>query len=155
MNIVIDVEKDPSEDTIIGKDPCQTPDDLKVKFPKIFSQPCELSVGNGWVPLVERLCYMLQRTYDFNKHMGYTQVTAVQVKQKYGSLRFYYSCETQIHPNENTKWSNWSSYVHGAVDFAEHMSGKTCEWCGQQGKGRAKGGYLFTSCDKHDLNRNQ
>jgi hypothetical protein len=148
-----EVEKDPSEDTIIGKDPCVTPDDLKKKFPKVFSQPCELSIGNGWVPLMERLCYLLQRTRDCNEHMGYTQVVAAQVKEKFAGLRFYYTTEKQVHLNDNTKWSDWDSYVRGAVDFAESMSYKTCEWCGQPGKVRNKQGYYFTSCDKHDHNK--
>lgn len=55
----MNIEKDESEETIIGKEPCIISEDLKKKFPKIFSQPCELSIGNGWVSLVERLCYML------------------------------------------------------------------------------------------------
>lgn len=80
--------------------------------------------------------------------MGYTQIVAAQVKEKFGSLRFYYKIPKQVHIS-NTKWSNWDSYVHGAVDFAESLSHKTCEWCGAPGQGRVMHGYYYTSCDTH------
>lgn len=48
------------------------------------------------------------------------QVVAVQVKEKYGTLRFYYD--------------GGDALVDGLVRMAESMSAKTCEICGDVGK---------------------
>jgi len=150
MKFEMDGWVDPSEKTILKVDLVET-EDLRTKYPAMFSQPCEISIGKGWIPLIDRLCSMLQRTHDYNQHMGYTQVTVLQVKQKFGGLRFYYSVPEQVHLSEKTKWSDWASYVHGAVDFAESMSHSICEQCGERGKGRDHHGYYYTSCDAHKL----
>lgn len=62
------------------------------------------------------------------------QVVASQVKEKYGTLRFY--------TNGNDE------YVDGLISMAESMSARTCETCGSPGKTR-RGGWVRTLCDKH------
>lgn len=142
---------DPSKDTILGNAPALSHDDLREKYPAIFSKKCEISVGEGWIPTLDRMCNLIQRHKDMNDHMGYTQVVAVQVKQKYGGLRFYYNSEPQVHLNDNTRWSDWRSWVDGVISMTEAMCRITCENCGAPGKGRVSGGYYYVSCDKHIL----
>jgi len=60
------------------------------------------------------------------------KVSIVQVKEKYGGLRFY------------TYGGN--DYVRGMIDFAESMSYKICECCGNPGKLSQKG-WWRTLCD--------
>ena len=67
-----------------------------------------------------------------------TQVVASQVKEKFGTLRFYYSGGDEV--------------VHGMVDLAESMSGVTCEVCGKPGTVRG-GGWIQTLCDEHSDGR--
>ncbi len=62
------------------------------------------------------------------------QVVAVQVKEKFGTLRFYYE--------------GGDEYVSGIVAMAESMSGRICEECGAEGKQRG-GGWIQTLCDTH------
>ena len=62
------------------------------------------------------------------------QVTLDQVKEKFGTLRFYYR--------------GGDEYIRGMVDMAESMSGITCEVCGNVGK-MHRGGWLRTLCDTH------
>lgn len=62
------------------------------------------------------------------------QVVAVQVKEKFGTLRFYYD--------------GGDEYISGLVTMAEWASSVTCETCGERGKIRG-GGWLYTACDKH------
>ena len=62
------------------------------------------------------------------------QVVAVQVKEKFGTLRFYYD--------------GGDEYISGLVAMAESMSGCTCEECGAPGKQRS-GGWIQTLCDEH------
>jgi len=60
------------------------------------------------------------------------QVVATQVKEKYGTLRFY------------TNGSD--DYVIGLIDMAESLSGVTCEDCGSHAK-TSGGGWVYTRCD--------
>jgi hypothetical protein len=59
------------------------------------------------------------------------QVTLDQVKEKFGTLRFYYS--------------GGDDYISGMVSLAESMSGVTCEGCGNVGERRG-GGWVHTYC---------
>jgi hypothetical protein len=63
------------------------------------------------------------------------QVTLDQVKEKFGTLRFYYT--------------GGDDYISGLVSLAESVSGITCEECGDAGEGR-NGGWIRTLCDKHE-----
>jgi len=62
------------------------------------------------------------------------QVVAVQVKEKFGGLRFYYSGGDQ--------------YIEGMVNLAENLAERTCDVCGAPGKLR-EGGWIVTRCDEH------
>jgi len=59
---------------------------------------------------------------------------AVQVKEKFGGLRFYVQAATDKHYNY--------------ISFAESMSYKTCEECGAPGKTYTDGWHM-TLCDIH------
>jgi len=60
--------------------------------------------------------------------------TVVQVKEKFGTLRFYIQAGTDAHYNY--------------ISFAEAMSGVTCETCGSPGKQLGRG-WVYTACEKH------
>ena len=62
------------------------------------------------------------------------QVVATQIKEKFGTLRFYYT--------------GGDDYVWGLEAMAESMSARTCEDCGNSGKLRS-GGWVRTLCDTH------
>ena len=62
------------------------------------------------------------------------QVTLDQVKEKFGTLRFYYS--------------GGDDYISGLVSMAESMSGVTCETCGKPGT-QTSGGWIKTACKEH------
>lgn len=93
------------------------------KYPKIFVQkdlgPKEtlmcfgISCGNGWYWLIDELCNCLKFHVDRN---NYSQVEAIQVKEKFGGLRFYTNCK--------------DNYLRGYINFAEHLSLSICETCG-------------------------
>lgn len=59
------------------------------------------------------------------------QVVAVQVKEKFGTLRFYYD--------------GGDEYIHGLAAMAEAMSARTCESCGVPAT-QSKGGWIKTMC---------
>lgn len=112
---------------------------LVEKYPKIFSQkglPPNQSLmcfgfecGDGWFGLLDALCECIQHYVDEG---NYHQVEATQVKEKYGTLRFYIN--------------GGDDYIWDVVEKAEIASGMVCEQCGRAGVLRGKG-WLFTMCD--------
>jgi hypothetical protein len=115
------------------------------KYPKIFRQKdldmkstCMcwgIEVGDGWYQLIDSLCSTIQNQCD---NSG-VQTEALQVKEKFGTLRFYITC--------------WDDYIYGAIDMAEKMSSHICENCGAVGKIRGAS-WLVTLCDKCEEQKN-
>jgi hypothetical protein len=65
------------------------------------------------------------------------QVVATQIKEKFGTLRFYYS--------------GGDEYIRGLDAMAASMSGVICEECGSPGTSRStkKQRWIRVLCDKH------
>ena len=134
-----------------------------------------LEVGDGWYNLIDTLCEALTYTYttsiqideEDGKRLGIEpfklegkdsyfliveppQVIAAQVKEKYGTLRFYYREEyseevislikTGKYPELQRTIDRYSDYINGIVHFAETASGRTCEDTGQPGELHVSGG---------------
>ena len=89
-------------------------------------------VGKGWFTLVELLHDFLQSIDPDYKLM--------QVKEKFGSLRFYYYTTFPIKSPEATAMDR-------LVRFAEALSARTCEECGNPGEGRFDSYWIVTLCD--------
>jgi len=118
------------------------------KYPKIFKHRNEsimetcmawgFECGSGWYNIIDTLCYQIQQHVDWkSKNLSEEekesfQVIADQVKEKFGTLRFYY------HGGDD--------FVEGLVNMAESMSSLTCERCGSPGIKRTKG-WIVTLCD--------
>lgn len=60
-----------------------------------------------------------------------SQLIATQIKEKFGTLRFYYF--------------GGDEYCEGVIDLAAYMSGCTCEECGKPGKS-TNGGWIKVRC---------
>lgn len=114
---------------------------LYTAYPKIFgqkdlsmSQTCMcwgICCGDGWYSILDNLCRIIQSHVDQHK---LPQVEAVQVKEKFGTLRFY--------------TNHVDDYIRGAICMAESMSSEVCETCGDKGK-LLGGGWYRTLCEKH------
>jgi hypothetical protein len=99
--------------------------------------------GDGWFDILRTLMGNIQHRIDWNNsnfEKGYTQyqqipqVTLDQVKEKFGTLRFYYT--------------GGDDYISGMVTMAESMSAITCETCGKPGT-QTRGGWIKTACVEH------
>lgn len=90
-----------------------------------------LDIGDGWLPLVEAL------VTDCEANGG----TVVQVKEKFGGLRFYYD---KPYDSPETFWKEFEKRVLDAEDASYNI----CERCGAPGKLRNKG-WMKTLCDEH------
>jgi ribosomal protein S27E len=114
--------------------------------------------GDGWYNILNSLCFQIQSYIDcreeMNEHIvkrnkqadpegqidqqllleSIPQAIVTQVKEKFGTLRFYYD--------------GGDDCIDGMVTMAEAMSAVTCETCGDVGELRGRGWY-YTACDKH------
>ena len=105
--------------------------------------------GDGWYNILDQLMGNIQHHIDWNNknfEKGYTQykqvpqVTLDQVKEKFGTLRFYYTGGDDV--------------IDGMVRMAESMSGVTCEECGNSGTTGGQG-WLVTLCETHRTAREE
>ena len=112
--------------------------------------------GDGWYQVLDSLCANIQHHIDWKEKQrqwtitfnskaaleemrevpdAIAQVVAVQVKEKFGGLRFYSD--------------GGDDQISGMVRMAESWAANTCETCGAPGKSR-NGGWIRTLCDVHE-----
>jgi len=127
------------------------------KYPKIFCQKdlpktetCMcwgIDCLDGWHWLIDNLCCAIQKYCDSHNEMARIrnkarqmetedelQVEAVQVKEKFGGLRFYVNSA--------------DDEVYGMISLAEHMSYNICENCGSIENIQQTGGWIKSLCPK-------
>lgn len=121
---------------------------LVEKYPKIFinrygdmkeTAMCwGFEHGDGWFWLLDQLCDSIQEYIDTNnkykkeEDKKIPQVVASQVKEKFGTLNFYFS--------------GGDSYTDGMVRMAENMSSNICEFCGSTEEVGTTQGWISTIC---------
>ena len=103
---------------------------LKEKYPEFFQGYAEISTEEGWDGLLDRLFTTIRAEK--------AELKVLQIKQKFGQLRFYYQAESV-----NNK-------VHDSIALAERDSEHICEICGEQGQQLTnKNGWIKVLCEKH------
>lgn len=150
----------------------------KDKSPKETLICFGIEAGDGWYKILDDLFgyfynimdnevylpfkkeYIVQgdvETYGIEKKPP--KIKLVQVKEKYGTLRVYTSVYDDETPSdeilqklednsyERSLKSVYSRYDF-AVDYAEYLSSKTCEICGEDGK-LVGSSWLRTLCEEH------
>jgi len=85
------------------------------------------SIGKGWYQIVKDLIEDLIE-------LGWDK-QVVQVKEKFGGLRFYI--------NEGSR------EIHDRISEAEKLSHEICEICGKKGEMRTDIGWYSTLCKEH------
>jgi hypothetical protein len=115
---------------------------LLQKYPTIFadhSAPPTVSLmcfgfecGDGWFDLLDTLCAQLSVLPLDKSSDDRIGLRAFQVKEKYGTLRFYVDSA--------------SDTAFALIEFAEAMSARTCENCGNRGRTRGQF-WVKTLCD--------
>lgn len=126
------------------------------RYPRYFGENKQyggFQIGKGWYPIVETLVHHIDsytrwqrnmRARDLRKIRAKEDVKVVakvnwikviQVKEKLGSLRFYYE--------------GGDEHIFGMVRMAEAWSEHSCETCGNLGE-RRSGGWVRTLCDFHE-----
>jgi hypothetical protein len=97
----------------------------------VFGFECD----DGWYELIDALCRNIQFHINFNNVTRKDLHFKVkQVKEKYGTLRFYYSGGDDI--------------IYELTSSTEELSGHVCEVCGKKGCISEKKGWFKTLCLK-------
>lgn len=96
--------------------------------------------GDGWFDLIWKLAEDLERIYKEARLVIIPEnpFRVVQVKEKFGTLRFYINFG--------------SDAMHDRIEQAEEESGRTCEVCGKPGELRG-GFWVRTLCGDCDSKR--
>ncbi len=148
------------------------------KSPQESCMAFGLEVGDGWYDLIDVLCEALTYTYttsievdeEDGKRLGIKpysykdgeiryffnvkppQVVADQVKEKFGTLRFYHHLEydesntslveTKKYSDLETINKRYADYFDGIIHFADIASGHTCEVTGSEGQMHSRKGWF-------------
>jgi hypothetical protein len=112
------------------------PDIFENRYGNVRSHPISFGIecGDGWFNILDIACKQIQnhcnnaREYN-NKDI---KVKAVQVKEKFGTLRFYIT--------------GGDGFVNGVISTVEAFSAITCEDCGSPGKLYTTG-WCVTQCE--------
>jgi len=127
---------------------------------------CQCSAG--WYPLIRDLCQEITNRYaDYGISIEDIDLIVLQVKEKFATLRFYYSfkgvsCELQAidflagsslrfepHKDEdNDSTKKLRHDISKIVRSYEKKSGSVCEVCGKEGTIRRDMPWKRTLCDE-------
>ena len=108
-------------------------ENLVKDYPSLYGN-LYFECGEGWYQILKDLSDEITKLDPENK------VRVGQVKEKFGTLRYYLD-------------DGGSESIYKAITKAEKLSEFTCEVCGQPGKERPSG-WIKTLCDKHAGERN-
>ena len=103
---------------------------LKKNFPEMYRPDEYLGVGDGWYSILWNLS---QEVIDLCRERGEVPPKVLQVKEKFGGLRFYVQGS--------------DDFIDGIIDLAESMSYRICSECGNQSTPQKRRGWIYTLCD--------
>lgn len=105
-------------------------EEMTKKYPNLYRMNTFIECGPGWFPLLDDLSkglelmileLKLQQGKDILEIEEDSELPCVtQVKEKYGSLRFY--------------MSEFTDNMEELIEKAEKKSSETCEGCGKKGR---------------------
>lgn len=115
-------------------------DALPTIYPRVFSNgalPWGFEHGDGWCELIEALCAHINTVLHDEPD---TSMAVRQVKEKFGTLRFYY----RLYGASDAM----AKLIGAAVDRAEEASGQICERCARSAKVQTNAGWWSTLCPR-------
>lgn len=119
------------QDSDLGKN-------LTARFPWLKAQKFTWGwqCGAGWEGILTKFLETMEQECPDGKGFRIRQV-----KEKLGTLRFYYQLEDVEQDAANR--------IHEAETLLDARSLHTCETCGKRGRMRNADGYIFVACDEH------
>lgn len=122
-------------------------EEIEARYPRVFGSGTnapDQSIGTvywefgyGWDTLIENLAAAIDREIERDPSLaeGDMPFRIEQMKEKFGTLRFYYS--------------GGNDRIHGLVNLTENLSASVCEVCGTLGTlcKKSGGSWVKTLCE--------
>lgn len=118
---------------------------LIASFPRLFrgeQPPVWSHVPPGWAGILQRLCGGIDALLGDEMAAGFQ---LEQVKEKFGTLRFYWSADFRNEPEHEAVVEE----LRRLLTAAEAASATCCCKCGEPGALHNRGGWLSVLCDGH------
>lgn len=144
---------------------------IREKYTKIFSQSCEMSIGDGWYDIIDMLCANIQNHIDYAAQQ---REWATKWNKEVNDPDYDWSDKPSFFKREEREvpelveqvvtthikekfgalrfyYNGGDQYIHGLVAMAESMTVRICEDCGSPGIARSteKQRWVRVLCDKH------
>lgn len=94
----------------------------KLRQHPICAKLTGIYVGDGWFDLIEECTFKIEQ-YCIEQNIPFPE--AVQIKDKFGSLRYYLDYQSHDHNNDDH-----NQVIAKIILEAEGKSGRTCKVCG-------------------------
>ncbi|MGJ7511304.1 hypothetical protein [Variovorax sp. GT1P44] len=134
---------------------------LKARFPYMFEgQAISMEYYDGWLPIFVEACEQIDKVLGENKRGFFWR----QVKEKYGSARFYFRLGTSkrlvidlsdgegghsVFKKATKKGDSVADRIDAILDQAEAKTCTTCMVCGAPAETKPYDGYYLTVCAAH------
>ena len=109
--------------------------ELKKQFPNAIGNLTFLETPDGWNDLIAACAQNLESEISSLNCEERKKYGAVQIKEKFGGLRWYTS---HLYPK-----------IDEIIRKYENLSMITCETCGEPGERSSIKGWIFVACKKH------
>jgi len=134
--------------------------ELRKLFPRMFDKPnIGFSLYRGWMPITAKCCIDIDRLLGENRELFHW----VQIKEKYGAARFYYSFGDQVTirldarlPDERLATGEFvaddvplGAEIRSLVAAAEKATAEACMICGNAAQTQRYENYFLTLCVNH------
>lgn len=103
---------------------------LYESYPRLYRETPYFECADGWFSILDTYCKRIEAILN---ELDERNVYVIQVKEKFGTLRF------SLNSSEDR--------IDAVVRELERMSGKICEFCGSAGTRRSLRGWTKTVCD--------
>ena len=112
-----------------------------------------VTCGVGWLPIIKQLVEDVDAAWrgigGIHPELHWVPV---QVKEKFGTLRFYVRPALDISKKAPKSfkevWDRCWRVTSALISTAEHETASTCEDCGKRGTRRELEGWISTACDE-------
>lgn len=108
---------------------------LRETYPKLFIDNPDISIREGWYPILEKVCILLMEYNTLDPDIRF-----VQIKEKFAEIRIYIEAANL----DKEKFTE----VHDKLEIICEESRSICEFCGTKENVKSRpGAWIKTLCN--------
>jgi Zn finger protein HypA/HybF involved in hydrogenase expression len=105
---------------------------IREDFSEFLNECFDFSTEEGWSDLIYNLCKDVKKIIDDN-HINHDALKILQIKEKFGGLRFYIEINPEINASWTTEMNEYvTSQIYNLIHRIENESYGICEKCGNK-----------------------